>query len=148
MEEKIIFAGALDDHRLCFLKYNPYTKHNIVNYTVQVGCMGPTNLFPLYQTISLETWPQRLKKLRIYPHPFYSHGNYYYLQVIDESLEFDYTNLTQITMDKHDAEYLSAMCEEDRLEREQELNIEWIFDTTSSTIKNFNNLIEWFKENK
>lgn len=146
MEEKIIFAGALDDHRLCFLKYNPYTKHNIVNYTVLVVCMGPTNDFMTYQ--NFKDWRQRREKLRIYPHPFYSHGNYYYLQIIDESLEFDYTNLTQITMDKHDAEYLSAMCEEDRLEREQELNIEWIFDTTSSTFKTVNKLLNWFEENK
>ena len=145
MEEKIIFAGALDDHRLCFLKYNPYTKHNIVNYTVQVVCMGPTNDFMMYQ--NFKDWPQRRKKLRIYPHPFYSHGNYYYLQVIDESLEFDYTNLTQITMDKHYAEYLSDMCEEDVLDREQELNIEWIFDTTS-TFKTVNKLLDWFEENK
>ena len=146
MEEKIIFAGALDNHRLCFLKYNPHTKHNLVNYTVQVVCTGPINLLMRYQQV-IKDWPQRRKKLRIYPHPFYSHGNYYYLQVIDESLEFDYTNLIQLKMKTFDARLLSRLCEADCLSEAEEMGIENIF-TNYSTIKNFNNLIEWFKENK
>ena len=145
MKEKIIFAGALDDHRLCFLKYNPYAKHNIVNYTVQVVCMGPTNLFMLYQQV--KDWPQRREKLRIYPYPFYSHGNYYYLQVIDESLEFDYTNLIQLKMKTFDAHLLSRLCEADCLSEAEEIGIEDIF-TNYSTFKTVNKLLDWFEENK